>query len=80
MAEQKPLIDQFRDEMITSAQIPPRNHRLHVVGLLAVALLVIASTSRSNTHTKCIQNNPVANAIAHGAGTLTNAKGVFCAK
>jgi hypothetical protein len=34
----------------------------------------------SNAHTKYIQNNPVANAIAHGSGTLTNAKGVFCAK
>lgn len=34
----------------------------------------------SNAHTKYIQNNPVANAIAHGSGTLENAKGVFCAK
>jgi hypothetical protein len=34
----------------------------------------------SNAHTKYIQNNPVANSIAHGSGTLANAKGVFCAK
>jgi hypothetical protein len=34
----------------------------------------------ANAHTKYIQNNPVANAIAHGSGTLANAKGVFCAK
>jgi len=34
----------------------------------------------ANAHTKYIQNNPVANAIAQGSGTLTNAKGVFCAK
>jgi hypothetical protein len=34
----------------------------------------------ANAHTKYIQNNPVANAIARGSGTLTNAKGVFCAK
>jgi len=34
----------------------------------------------SKAHTLYIQNNPVANAIAHGSGTLANAKGVFCAK
>jgi hypothetical protein len=34
----------------------------------------------SKAHTLYIQNNPVANAIAHGSGTLGNAKGVFCAK
>jgi hypothetical protein len=34
----------------------------------------------ANAHTKYIQNNPVANAIASGSGTLMNAKGVFCAK
>ena len=34
----------------------------------------------SNAHTTYIQNNPVANAIAHGSITLANAKGVFCAK
>jgi hypothetical protein len=34
----------------------------------------------SNAHTKYIQNNPVANAIAHGSATLANARGVFCAK
>jgi hypothetical protein len=34
----------------------------------------------ANAHTQYIQNNPVANAIAKGSGTLANAKGVFCAK
>jgi len=34
----------------------------------------------ANAHTLYIQNKPVANAIARGSGTLTNAKGVFCAK
>jgi hypothetical protein len=34
----------------------------------------------SKAHTLYIQNSPVANAIAHGSGILTNAKGVFCAK
>jgi hypothetical protein len=34
----------------------------------------------ANAHTKYIQNNPVATAIAHGSDTLKNAKGVFCAK
>jgi hypothetical protein len=34
----------------------------------------------SNAHTKYNQNKPVANAIAHGSGTLANANGVFCAK
>jgi hypothetical protein len=34
----------------------------------------------SKAHTRYIQNNPVANAIARGSGTLADAKGVFCAK
>lgn len=34
----------------------------------------------ANAHEKYIQNNPVANAIAHGSGALRNANGVKCAK
>jgi hypothetical protein len=34
----------------------------------------------SNAHTKYIQNNPVANAIAHGSGSIASATGVHCAK
>jgi len=34
----------------------------------------------SKAYALYIQNNPAADAIAQGAGTLANAKGVFCAK
>jgi hypothetical protein len=52
----------FRDEMISSGRkesgTPPRNRRFHVAGLVAVALVVIASTSCSTPYRKPVLTPP----------------------
>jgi hypothetical protein len=104
----KPPMDQFRDEMITSAseanrqdsRNPPRKldffTRSHspdsMCGRAPSALTRAGSIisnaivsndcsyvgvfeNSANAHTKYIQNNPVANALARGSETLANANG-----